>query len=148
MTERAGAGSGSLGGMDTPLCTSTRPRRLALTIGLLAAAALTTAAPTPVRAAPPAPPPPAPVVDTERAVRPVPAVPAYARPCRWEDGSWCTWDAKHRGNGRGHSFVARGRTQPVRYVTHRRAHRLVARWRAAQEGRGVSGPDGPGARRP
>ena len=38
----------------------------------------------------------------------------------------CVWDARHRGNGIGRSFIlVRG---DVRYVTHQRAHRLVAAW--------------------
>jgi len=50
-----------------------------------------------------------------------------------EDGCYvhrCVWDAKHRGNGEGHSLIL------TRYhgdylakrITHRRAHRLIAAW--------------------
>lgn len=58
-------------------------------------------------------------------------LPAYAKPCKYEDSSVrCTWDAKHMGNGRGKSFVVLkgGR---VKYVSHKRAHTLITRWREA-----------------
>ena len=46
------------------------------------------------------------------------------KPCAYEDGPGpCVWDARHRGNGVGKSFVVR-RDGRVVYVTHRRAHRL------------------------
>jgi hypothetical protein len=53
--------------------------------------------------------------------------------CRYEDGpvTWrkpCVWDARHRGNGDGQSFVIRRHRDggdTVEYVTHRRAHYLV-----------------------
>ena len=47
--------------------------------------------------------------------------------CAAEDGGPvlpCVWDARHRGNGAGRSFVVR-RDESVRYVTHRRAHKLT-----------------------
>ncbi|WP_182524875.1 hypothetical protein [Nocardioides dongkuii] len=50
--------------------------------------------------------------------------PGNARPCRYEDSRLCVWDARHRGNGRGHSFAAdrRGRVHPI---SHRTAHRAL-----------------------
>ena len=42
----------------------------------------------------------------------------------------CVWDAKHRGNGQGKSYILtryRGDFL-VKYVTHRRAHRLAKAW--------------------
>lgn len=45
-------------------------------------------------------------------------------PCAYEDGPGpCVWDAQHRGNGIGRSFIMR-RDGRVVYVTHRRAHRV------------------------
>lgn len=45
-------------------------------------------------------------------------------PCVHEDGPGpCVWDAKHRGNGLGHSFIIR-RDGRVDYIKHRRAHRI------------------------
>lgn len=46
------------------------------------------------------------------------------RPCAYEDGPGpCVWDAKHRGNGLGHSFILR-RDGRIHYINHRRAHRI------------------------
>jgi hypothetical protein len=58
----------------------------------------------------------------------LPPAPAHAartfEPCRYEDGPGpCVWDARHRGNGTGDSFILR-RDGDVRYITHRRAHRI------------------------
>ena len=42
----------------------------------------------------------------------------------------CVWDAKHRGNRRGKSYILtryRGDFL-VKYVTHKRAHRLAKAW--------------------
>lgn len=42
----------------------------------------------------------------------------------------CVWDARHRGNRTGRSYMlvrAHGDFR-VKRLTHRRAHRLVARW--------------------
>lgn len=53
------------------------------------------------------------------------------KPCKYEDGSGqrrCVWDARHMGNGEGHSLIIRkGGTDAVKYVriTHRKAHRLI-----------------------
>lgn len=53
--------------------------------------------------------------------------------------SRCVWDARHRGNGHGRSFIIR-RDGDIRYVTHRRAHRLVAAWRQAHRAdQGIGG---------
>lgn len=52
-------------------------------------------------------------------------------PCKHEDGSGqarCVWDARHMGNGSGDSLIIRhGGTDDARYryVTHKRAHRLI-----------------------
>ena len=46
----------------------------------------------------------------------------------------CVWDAKHRGNRTGRSYIlTRDRSNPdfdyqVKYVKHRRAHRLATAW--------------------
>lgn len=49
------------------------------------------------------------------------------KPCASEDAPGpCVWDARHRGNGVGQSFLVT-RTGEVRYVSHTRAHRLVNR---------------------
>ena len=59
-------------------------------------------------------------------------------PCRFEDGSGqapgCVWDARHRGNGIGRSFIVTrvGDRETFTYVTHRQAHRLVAAYLAAR----------------
>lgn len=47
--------------------------------------------------------------------------------------SRCVWDARHQGNGRGKSYIlsrpaGSRRDYTVRYVTHKRAHTLVARY--------------------
>lgn len=46
-----------------------------------------------------------------------------------ERGGWaCAWDAKHQGNGRGHSFIAiskRGADPRVEWISHRTAHMLL-----------------------
>lgn len=60
-------------------------------------------------------------------------VPLYAPPCLAEDGAYqyaCVWDAKRRGNGLGHSFVKVNEGRFV-YVSHRKAKRMVKRWRKA-----------------
>jgi hypothetical protein len=50
-------------------------------------------------------------------------------PCAQEDSTGpCVWDARHRGNGRGHSFVAYpvpGAGRTVSYVSHRAAHDIT-----------------------
>ena len=53
-------------------------------------------------------------------------------PCKYEDGSGqggrCVWDARHMGNGSGHSLlIINGGDDDARYIriTHRRAHRLM-----------------------
>jgi hypothetical protein len=47
-------------------------------------------------------------------------------PCKYEDGPGrCVWDAKHMGNGEGHSVLIR-RDGTVVPITHRRAHRLFS----------------------
>lgn len=60
------------------------------------------------------------------------SVPAFARPCAAEDSVRCTWDAQHRGNGEGRSFVVR-RAGKVVYVSHKRAHELVSRWNESRK---------------
>jgi hypothetical protein len=46
------------------------------------------------------------------------------RPCKFEDSKNCVWDARHRGNGEGSSFVVSKRGKVVR-VTHKLAHGLL-----------------------
>lgn len=69
-------------------------------------------------------------------VAPVTADPGTRPACRWDDGSGtgrrpCVWDARHLGNGLGDSFLAipvypfRGADPVIRYLSHRRAHRLL-----------------------
>jgi hypothetical protein len=54
----------------------------------------------------------------------------HIAPCEYEDGSsqyMCVWDAKHQGNGRGHSaLIIRGGhdDQVVIRLPHRLAHQL------------------------
>lgn len=45
-------------------------------------------------------------------------------PCPTEDSFKCVWDAKHRGNGQGHSVIKFPKGKMVK-VSHKRAHRLV-----------------------
>ena len=40
------------------------------------------------------------------------------------DSRNCVWDARHMGNGSGHSYVAT-RTGKITYISHARAHRLL-----------------------
>ena len=52
------------------------------------------------------------------------------RECIYEDGSGqrrCIWDAIHMGNGEGDSFISREFGDDIRYISHRRAHRLLYR---------------------
>lgn len=44
----------------------------------------------------------------------------------------CVWDARHRGNGRGKSYILTRHRGDflVKYVTHKRAHRLTKAWYA------------------
>ena len=49
------------------------------------------------------------------------------RPCKTESDHHCVFDAKHIGNGQGRSFVAYGKHEPVLYVSHRQAHRMLHR---------------------
>lgn len=46
------------------------------------------------------------------------------RPCKYEDSINCVWDARHMGNGIGHSFWT-GKHGKVHYISHRRAHHLI-----------------------
>lgn len=53
--------------------------------------------------------------------------------CKFEDGSGqratCVWDARHRGNGEGRSYIAitprTGGDDIFIRISHRRAHRLT-----------------------
>lgn len=55
------------------------------------------------------------------------AAPRQWSPCKYEDqATRCVWDAKHMGNGEGRSFVVR-KGGKVQYVSHARAHRMLAR---------------------
>jgi hypothetical protein len=46
-------------------------------------------------------------------------------PCENEDGPGrCVWDARHMGNGLGHSLVWRNDGTKI-FISHRRAHRLM-----------------------
>lgn len=51
--------------------------------------------------------------------------PSWLRPCPAEDSVSCIWDARHRGNGEGRSFIA-DRDGDVRFLPHRVAHHLLA----------------------
>lgn len=46
------------------------------------------------------------------------------RPCQYEDSSFCVWDAKHQGNGKGRSLQAQGKGE-FQFITHKRAYRLI-----------------------
>lgn len=49
-------------------------------------------------------------------------------PCKYEDGSGqarCVWDARHMGNGQGHSLLMTRHGDKVKVITHKRAHRLM-----------------------
>jgi hypothetical protein len=49
----------------------------------------------------------------------------HYKPCPTEDSRGpCVWDARHRGDGVGRSFVVTAR-QRIIYVSHARAHRLA-----------------------
>lgn len=52
------------------------------------------------------------------------ATAAPTTPCEYEDSNYCVWDAKHMGNGEGKSFIST-RTGKIKFITHRRAHRLL-----------------------
>lgn len=67
---------------------------------------------------------------------PAPADPVFPRGLPYapsEDTCFahrCVWDARHQGNGRGHSLILteyRGEFIAHR-ISHRRAHRLQAAW--------------------
>lgn len=51
--------------------------------------------------------------------------PSWLRPCLAEDSVSCIWDARHRGNGEGRSFIA-DRDGDARFLPHRVAHYLLA----------------------
>lgn len=60
-------------------------------------------------------------------------LPPAIAPCIREDGSgnagkWCVWDARHQGNGRGHSIVVNRYREAYTRVTHRFAHNAGQRW--------------------
>lgn len=81
--------------------------------------------------------PPVITVYTYTQVRDVPLTPSPNNipPCKQEDGSGqriCVWDARHRGNGVGHSFISirEGGMTFTKRIKHRKAHRLVAIWKA------------------
>lgn len=48
------------------------------------------------------------------------------RACEYEDSINCVWDAVHMGNGFGKSFRVNHKGK-VKYISHRRAHRLINR---------------------
>jgi hypothetical protein len=53
------------------------------------------------------------------------------RPCAAEDSAGpCVWDARHRGNGRGRSFMVLP-GERVAYLSHRGAHELAGDYRRA-----------------
>lgn len=57
---------------------------------------------------------------------------AGAPACTYEDGSSqkiCVWDARHEGNGQGHSgLIINGGTDHATWInlSHRTAHRIIA----------------------
>ena len=60
-------------------------------------------------------------------------LPSAIAPCIREDGSgnsgkWCVWDARHQGNGRGHSVVVNRYRETYTRVSHRFAHNAGQRW--------------------
>lgn len=62
-----------------------------------------------------------------------PRFPNGVQPCPYEDGGTetrCVWDGRHMGDKKGRSLLIRGGGVDVGYkvITHRRAHRLIARW--------------------
>lgn len=48
---------------------------------------------------------------------------SIATVCKYEDSRNCVWDAKHRGNGKGRSFI--NRNGKVIFISHRAAHALT-----------------------
>lgn len=48
---------------------------------------------------------------------------SIATVCKYEDSRNCVWDAKHRGNGKGRSFI--NRNGKVTFISHRAAHALT-----------------------
>lgn len=48
------------------------------------------------------------------------------KPCKYEDSKNCVWDAKHRGNGKGRSFIC-SKKGKITFISHKRAHRLLNR---------------------
>lgn len=48
---------------------------------------------------------------------------SIATVCKYEDSRNCVWDAKHRGNGQGRSFI--NRNGKVTFISHRAAHALT-----------------------
>jgi hypothetical protein len=65
------------------------------------------------------------------------AAPAHHLPhraCPQEDSINCVWDAKHEGNGKGHSFWV-GKGGKVHYISHLRAHTLIHGVPAPTQGR-------------
>jgi hypothetical protein len=56
------------------------------------------------------------------------------RACPAEDSINCVWDAKHEGNGKGHSFWV-GKAGKVHFISHLRAHTLIHGVPAPTQGR-------------
>lgn len=55
------------------------------------------------------------------------ASPSRWRACPTEDsGRHCVWDARHRGNGLGHSFIRKWDGETTVWISHKRAHRLLS----------------------
>lgn len=52
------------------------------------------------------------------------AVHPMVTPCAQEDSTYCVWDAKHRGNGQGHSLLNLDEGVHLR-IPHRIAHALT-----------------------
>lgn len=46
------------------------------------------------------------------------------RPCKFEDSTFCVWDARHMGNGEGKSFMTTKKGKVI-FISHRLAHRLL-----------------------
>lgn len=48
---------------------------------------------------------------------------SIATVCKYEDSRNCVWDARHRGNGEGRSFI--NRNGKITFISHRAAHALT-----------------------
>ena len=65
-----------------------------------------------------------PVQAEYEAATPVVFVTKHMDRCKTEDSVNCVWDAKHMGNGKGHSFKVDKNGKRV-FISHKKAHQLA-----------------------